>query len=111
MSDALRKENVPVAVIYVPGILAVVIACMSLIRDILRDAHLKPYFHPAQFAVRTQWSVLPLFRGALPWRGDPLVRGAEALWTAWQKVAKRTGFVKRSPDWCQRRRAQPVRFA
>jgi hypothetical protein len=30
-------------------------------RDILRDAYLKPYFHPEQFAVKTQWSVLPLF--------------------------------------------------
>jgi hypothetical protein len=61
MSDALRKENVRTAAFYVPGILAVVIASMSIMRDILRDAYLKPYFHPGQFAVSTQWSVFPLF--------------------------------------------------
>jgi hypothetical protein len=61
MSDALRKGNILAAGFYVPGVLAVVIACMSIMRDILRDAYLKPYFHPGQFAVKTQWSVLPLF--------------------------------------------------
>lgn len=61
MSDALRKENIRVAAFYVPGILAVVIAGMSMMRDILRDAYLKPYFHPAKFAEQTQWTVLPLF--------------------------------------------------
>ncbi len=61
MSDALRKENIRMAAGYVPGILAVVIACMSVMRDILRDAYLQPYFHLGQFAVKTQWSVLPLF--------------------------------------------------
>ncbi len=61
MSDALRKESIRAASIYVPGILAVVILCMSVMRDILRDAYLKPYFHPEQFAVKTQWSVFPLF--------------------------------------------------
>ena len=39
----------------------VVILSMSVMRDILRDAYLKPYFHPGQFAVKTQWSVFPLF--------------------------------------------------
>ena len=61
MSDALRKESVRVAAIYVPCLLAVVIASMAIMRDILRDAYLKPYFHPGQFAVQTQWSVFPLF--------------------------------------------------
>ena len=61
MSGALRKENVHAAAFYVPGVLAVVIACMSLMRDILRDAYLKASFNPAQFAVETQWSVLLLF--------------------------------------------------
>ncbi len=61
MSDAVRKENIRMAAVYVPGILAVVIGCMSVMRDILRNAYLKPYFHPSQFAVHTQWSVLPLF--------------------------------------------------
>lgn len=61
MSDALHKQNIRVATFYVPAILAVVIVCMSVMRDILRDAYLMPYFHPGQFAVKTQWSVLPLF--------------------------------------------------
>jgi len=38
-----------------------VIACMSIMRDLLRDVSLQPYFHLGQFAVKTQWSVLPLF--------------------------------------------------
>lgn len=37
------------------------ILSMSVMRDILRDAYLKPYFHPDQFVVKTQWSVFPLF--------------------------------------------------
>jgi hypothetical protein len=61
MSDALRKENVRVAAFYVPGITGVVILSMSVMRDILRDAYLMPYFHPEQFVVKTQWSVFPLF--------------------------------------------------
>jgi len=61
MSDALRKENIRTAAFYVPVILIVVIASMSVMRDLLRDAYLKPYFHPGQFAVSTQWSVFPLF--------------------------------------------------
>ena len=74
MSDALRKENLRAAAFLVPGILAVVIACMSVMRDLLRDAYLKPYFHPGQFAVKTQWSVLPLFlvlflAGVILWLG------------------------------------------
>jgi hypothetical protein len=47
---------------------------MSVMRDLLRDACLKPYFHPGQFAVQTQWSVLPLFlvlflAGVILWLG------------------------------------------
>ena len=61
MSDALRKENIRVAGYYVPGILCVVILSMSTMRDILRDAYLKPYFNPGQFAIKTQWEVFPLF--------------------------------------------------
>jgi len=61
MSDALRKENIRMAAYTVGGLLGVVILCMVVIRDILRDAYLKPYFRPGQFAVQTQWSVLPLF--------------------------------------------------
>jgi hypothetical protein len=62
--------------------LAVVIASMSIMRDILRDAYLKPYFHPAQFAVKTQWSVLPLFLG--------LFLGGVILWFV---MLKRYGLL------------------
>jgi hypothetical protein len=61
MSDALRKENLRVAAFVVPGITGVVILSMSVMRDILRDAYLKPYFNPDQFVVKTQWAVFPLF--------------------------------------------------
>jgi len=61
MSDALRKENIRAGAFYVPAITAVVILCMTWMRDILWDAYLKPYFHPEQFVVQTQWAVLPLF--------------------------------------------------
>jgi len=61
MAEALRKENVRLAAYYVSGIMGVVILSMSVMRDVLRDAYLKPYFHPEQFVVKTQWSVFPLF--------------------------------------------------
>lgn len=74
MSGALQKQNIRVAALYVPTILAVVILSMSILRYILRDAYLKPYFHPGQFAVKTQWSVFPLFLG--------LFVGGVILWFA-----------------------------
>lgn len=61
MAEALRKENIRLAAYYVSGITGVVILSMSVMRDVLRDAYLKPYFHPEQFVVKTQWSVFPLF--------------------------------------------------
>ena len=82
MSDALRKENIRVAAFYVPGIVAVVIASMSVMRDILRDAYLKPYFIPEQFAEQTQWAVFPLFL--------VLFVGGVALWIV---MLKRYGLA------------------
>ncbi len=61
MSKAVRTGNIKVAAVQVPAIIAIVIAAMVVMRDILRDAYLKPYFHPEQFTVKTQWTVLPLF--------------------------------------------------
>jgi hypothetical protein len=61
MSDAIRKQNIRVATYGVSGLLAVVMIAMIVMRDILRDAYLEPYFHPHQFAVKTQWAVLPIF--------------------------------------------------
>ena len=61
MSEALRKENVRLAAYIVSGIVAVVVAAMAVMRDMLRDAYLAPYYRPDQFIVKTQWSVFPLF--------------------------------------------------
>jgi hypothetical protein len=61
MAEALRRENVRLAACYVTGLTALVILCMSVMRALLRDAYLKLDFLPQQFAVKTQWSVLPLF--------------------------------------------------
>ncbi len=61
MSGALRSGNIRAAAFTVPAIIAVVIASMTVMRDLLRDAYLQPYFHPGQFTVKTQWAVLPLF--------------------------------------------------
>lgn len=61
MSDALRKQNIRLAAYGVSAILTVVILTMVLMRDILRNAYLEPYFHPHTFAVKTQWTVLPVF--------------------------------------------------
>ena len=61
MAEALRKESIRLAACYVPGIIVVVILSMSIMRDVLRGAYLKPYFSSGQFVVNTQWSVLPLF--------------------------------------------------
>jgi hypothetical protein len=63
MSEALRKDNIRLAAIGVTGITALVILTMCIMRDILRDAYLKPYFHPQEFAVKTQWSPFLLFLG------------------------------------------------
>jgi hypothetical protein len=72
MARALREQNIPLAAFAVPTITAVVIFSMIVMRDILRDAYLQPYFRPEQFAVKTQWSVLPFFlviflAGAVLW--------------------------------------------
>jgi hypothetical protein len=72
MSDALRKQNIRMAAYGVSALLGVVILTMIIMRDILRDAYLEPYFHPHQFAVKTQWAVLPVFL--------VLFLGGVALW-------------------------------
>lgn len=72
VGEALRKDNIRLAAVYGSGLTAFVVLCMSVMRDILRDAYLQPYFQPGQFAVKTQWSVFPLFlvvflAGAVLW--------------------------------------------
>jgi len=63
MSAALRKEDVRLAGLGVTSITAVVIATMCVMRDMVRDAYLKPYLNAQPFAVQTQWSPLLLFLG------------------------------------------------
>jgi len=63
MSAALRKEDIRLAGLGVTSITAVVIATMCVMRDMVRDAYLKPYLNAQPFAVQTQWSPLLLFLG------------------------------------------------
>jgi len=61
VGKALERGDVRLGAYAGSGLTAVVILCMSVMRDILRDAYLAPYFHPGEFAVKTQWAVFPLF--------------------------------------------------
>lgn len=63
MSRAVRQQKIGLAVWPVSIIMAVVILSMVILRDILRDSYLSPYFHPEEFAIRTQWSPFLLFLG------------------------------------------------
>jgi hypothetical protein len=63
MSTALRKDNIRLAALGVTGITALVVLAMSVMRELLRMAYLKPYYNPRQFAVQTQWSPFLLFLG------------------------------------------------
>jgi hypothetical protein len=85
MSEALRKENIRLAAIGVTGLTGLVVLTMCIMRDILRDAYLKPYFHPQEFAVKTQWSPMLLFLGLF-------VAGA----VLWVLMLKWYGFFTRS---------------
>jgi hypothetical protein len=61
MSAALKKGNIRLAALGVTGITALVVLAMSVMRELLRMAYLKPYYNPRQFAVQTQWSPFLLF--------------------------------------------------
>jgi hypothetical protein len=61
MPRALRNQNIRLAGYSVVGIMSVAILSMVVLREIIRLAYLQPYFHPERFAVKTQWSVFPLF--------------------------------------------------
>ena len=63
MSRALRTGNIRLSGFSTLGIMSAVILTMVVIREVVMLAYLKPYFHPEDFAVKTQWSVLPLFLG------------------------------------------------
>ena len=61
MSAALKKGNIRLGALGVTGITALVVLGMSVMRELLRMAYLKPYYNPQQFAVQTQWSPFLLF--------------------------------------------------
>jgi hypothetical protein len=85
MSDALRRESIRMAAWGVSALTALVILSMIVMRDILRDAYLGAYFHPQEFAVKTQWSPMLLFLG--------LFVAGVALWVV---MMMRYGFFKKS---------------
>ena len=85
MTVALKKDDVRLAGTAVSTITCLVILSMSVMRDILRDAYLKPYFHPREFAVKTQWSPFLLFLG--------LFAAGVVLWVV---MLKRYGFFTRA---------------
>jgi hypothetical protein len=61
VAGALRRDHARRAVYLVSGLAAGTVALMVVVRDLLRNAYLKPYFHPQQFVIGTQWSVFVLF--------------------------------------------------
>jgi len=58
---APQKEDPRNSIFTASGIIAVLIIFMVLGRDVLRNEYLKLYFHPENFVISTQWSVLILF--------------------------------------------------
>ena len=61
VARAVARDNYRMGSLGGTGLTVLVVAVMALIRDIVRDSYLKPYFHPERFVVETQWTVLPLF--------------------------------------------------
>jgi hypothetical protein len=85
MSAALKKGNIRLAALGVTGITALVVLSMSVMRELLRMAYLKPYYNPRQFAVQTQWSPFLLFLALFVTGG-----------AFWFVMLKRYGFFNRT---------------
>lgn len=95
MSEAMRKEDVRLGLWIIGGLSIAVIACMAVMRDLLRDAYLQQYFRPEQFPTQTQWSVFPLFLA--------LFVGGVVLWIVMlaryrSALHGKTGERKSSPE-------------
>jgi len=60
-SDTFRKSDPRQGLYVVSALTLIVLTFMVIMRDILRDAYLANYFKPADFFVKTQWEVFPLF--------------------------------------------------
>jgi hypothetical protein len=74
VARAVRLDDYRLGALAGTGLTALVVIAMAVMLDILRDAYLKPYFHPGRFVVQTQWAVLPLFLAVF--------LGGVALWVA-----------------------------
>ena len=61
MSNALKADDPRKGAGWSIALTAIVVTFMSIMRDVLRDAYLSPYFDPSRFVVKTQWDVLILF--------------------------------------------------
>ena len=86
VARALRQSDYRTGAIGGTAITFLVIAAMSVMRGILRDDYLKPYFHPERFVVQTQWTVLPLFLAVF--------LGGVALWAVMLSRYPFTSAVK-----------------
>jgi hypothetical protein len=61
VARAVRQDAYGLGAVGGTALTAVAVIAMVTMRDILRNAYLKPYFQPESFVVQTQWTVLPLF--------------------------------------------------
>ena len=88
VARALRQDDYRLGAVAGTGFTVLAVAAMATMRDMLRDAYLKPYFHPERFVVQTQWTVLPLFLAVF--------LGGVALWLAMVRRYPFTGALTRS---------------
>jgi len=61
VAKAIGSDDYRLGALAGGGVTLLVILTMVVMRDLLRDDYLQPYFHPERFTVATQWTVLPLF--------------------------------------------------
>ncbi|HUB81798.1 MAG TPA: hypothetical protein VMB03_23525 [Bryobacteraceae bacterium] len=61
VARAMAQKNYRLGAVGGSSLTAVVVLAMAIVRDMVRDSYLKPYFHPERFTIETQWTVLPLF--------------------------------------------------
>jgi hypothetical protein len=65
MSGSIRNQDPRRGALTAIGLTGVVLIAMAIMRDILRDSYLAPYFKAGDLAVKTQWGVLILFLALL----------------------------------------------
>ena len=90
VSHALRCDDYRLGALAGTGLTALVVVAMAVVRDMLRDDYLRPYFHPERFVVQTQWSVLPLFLA--------LFLGGVVLWLVMLRRYPFTAALRSGPE-------------